>query len=155
MVTLFIFSSTSLSFLPSTTACSVFFIASCHLTEAPWERLWHKRHILFFIFLFSWLLVFNFLLESSLGWHWFLVALETPWRDSLSLSPAMRLESYCARDRNWHLCVTVRHVPNAGGFSQWQPMGHAAVRLFTGEGPIVCKPACLAYHSLKMSFTVF
>lgn len=107
----------SLSFLPPALACSVFFIASCHLPDAQWgENVTDRLCFLVFIFL-----AFNFLLESSLGWRWFLVALEKPWRDSWSFQPPARLESHFPRIMD----MTVGQVPKAGCCSHWQPMGNA------------------------------
>lgn len=114
---------TSLSFLPPSLARSVFFIASCHLPDAQWgENVTQQDRFCFLFFIF---LAFNFLLESLLGCHWFLVALGKPWRDSRSLRPATRLESHFPRIMDWHLCVTVGHVPKAGCCSHWWPMGNA------------------------------
>ena len=77
-------------------------------------RDWYTRDIL--------LLVFNFLLKFLLDDIDFQCkgrsALEQTCREIESLRPAVRLESPCPSNRNWHLCETVGHAPDAGNFLQ-------------------------------------
>lgn len=68
----------------------------------------------------------------------------------------MRLESPCPSYRDWHLCETVGHAPNAGSFLQWQSAWRKAMdRFSTWARQAFCEFTCSSHQTLKWYFTVF
>ena len=70
--------------------------------------------------------------------------------------PAVRLQSPCPSDRDWHWHKTMEHAPNAGSFSQWQSVGRKAMDRFSTRGrQTFYELTCFFRLTPKWYFTVF
>lgn len=101
-----------------------------HLAENTVGRDWYTRDILLLVFSFR----LQFLLDDIDFQCKGRSALEQTCGETESPRPAVRLQSPCPSDRDWHLCKMMKHAPNAGSFSQWQSVGRKSTDRFSTWG---------------------
>ncbi|KAF3829017.1 hypothetical protein GH733_003281, partial [Mirounga leonina] len=126
-------------------ACSVFLIASCQLTEAQWGETGAQETFL--------LLVFYFLLEFLWDDIDFECrehsALEQARGEAESLGPAVRPESPCPSDRDWHLLRLwdMPLMPGASGGDDQRIFVHSfgLIGIMKKAWPVRCQLAELAF----------
>ena len=123
-----------------------------HLAENTVGRDWYTGDILLLVFSFR----LQFLLDDIDFQCKGRSALEQTCGETESPRPAVRLQSPCPSDRDWHLCKTMKHAPNAGSFSQWQSVGRKATDRFSTRGrQMFYEFTCFSRPTPKWYFTVF